>query len=43
MFDIITVNVISLSAETLRGLTYHPEARIRLAARTELERRAGRV
>jgi hypothetical protein len=38
----ITVSIISLSDEALNGLSYHPEARVRLAAHREIDRRKAR-
>ena len=35
----ITVSLVTLSDEALSGLTYHPEAAIRLAAQNEIKRR----
>lgn len=36
----ITVSTVTLSDEALSGLSYHPEAIVRLAANQEIDRRA---
>lgn len=36
----ITVSTVTLSNEALSGLTYHPEAIVRLAAQQEISRRS---
>lgn len=36
----ITVSTVTLSDEALSGLSYHPEAIVRLAACQEIDRRA---